>query len=159
MPLRVQEGMKSHFLKRKTIIQKPIAEVFEFFSKAENLNQITPTDLSFTITSTLPIEMKKGALIEYKIKLSGLAFNWQTEISDWNPPHSFIDKQLKGPYKIWIHEHRFVDKGTFTEMYDTVEYLSPGWILEPWINKFFIERKVNEIFDYRESKLKALFGA
>lgn len=150
--------MKSHFLRRKTVIEKPIAEVFDFFSKAENLNLITPKDLQFAITSQLPIEMKKGALIEYKIKLNGFSFHWQTEISEWNPPYSFVDSQLKGPYKIWIHQHSFVDKETYTEMYDTVEFLSPGWILEPLINRFFVEKRVKEIFDFRESRLKDLFA-
>ena len=150
--------MKSHFLRRKAVIEKPIAVVFDFFSKAENLNLITPKDLQFAITSQLPIEMKKGALIEYKIKLNGFSFHWQTEISEWNPPYSFVDTQLKGPYKIWIHQHSFVDKGTYTEMYDTVEFLSPGWILEPLINRFFVEKKVKEIFDFRESRLKELFA-
>ena len=150
--------MKSHFLRRKAVIEKPIAVVFDFFSKAENLNLITPKDLQFAITSQLPIEMKKGALIEYKIKLNGFSFHWQTEISEWNPPYSFVDTQLKGPYKIWIHQHSFVDKGTYTEMYNTVEFLSPGWILEPLINRFFVEKKVKEIFDFRESRLKELFA-
>jgi ligand-binding SRPBCC domain-containing protein len=102
--------------------------------------------------------MKQGALIDYKIKLSGIPFHWKTEISKWEPPFIFVDKQLKGPYKVWIHEHRFEEKDNKTYMTDTVEFLSPGWILEPLINKFFIEKKVKGIFDYREQKLKELFA-
>jgi hypothetical protein len=42
-------------------------------------------------------------------------------------------------------------------MIDEVKYLSPGWILEPLIEKFFIKKKVEGIFDYRNSKLKEIF--
>ena len=151
--------MPSHFHITETIINKPLQEVFEFFSNAQNLNLLTPPQLQFEILTPLPIAMKKGTLIDYKLKLSGIPFYWKTEIAAWEPPFRFVDKQLKGPYKIWIHEHRFEEKNGKTYMYDTVEFLSPGWFLEPIINKLFIEKKVKEIFTYREKKLKEIFKA
>ena len=151
--------MPSHFHITETIIDKPLQEVFEFFSNAQNLNLLTPPQLQFVILTPFPIAMKKGTLIDYKLKLSGIPFYWKTEIAAWEPPFRFVDKQLKGPYKIWIHEHRFEEKNGKTYMYDTVEFLSPGWFLEPIINKLFIEKKVKEIFAYREKKLKEIFKA
>ncbi len=149
--------MKTHFLRRTTKIQRPLKEVFEFFSNAENLNLLTPPELQFAILSDLPIEMKKGTLIDYQIRLSGIRFNWRTEISEWEPPFRFVDKQLKGPYKIWIHEHRFEELKGETLMHDTVEFLSPGGLFEPLINKGFVEKRVKKIFDFRKQKLNELF--
>ena len=151
--------MPSHFHITETIINKPLQEVFEFFSNAQNLNLLTPPQLQFEILTPFPIAMKRGTLIDYKLKLSGIPFYWKTEIALWEPPFRFVDMQLKGPYKIWIHEHRFEEKNGKTYMYDTVEFLSPGWFLEPIINKLFIEKKVKEIFAYREKKLKEIFKA
>ena len=150
--------MKPHILFRETLIPKPLHEVFEFFSKAENLNTITPPELSFSIITPLPVEMKKGTIIDYKIKLNGIPFKWKTEITAWEPMARFVDKQIKGPYKMWVHEHRFYDKNGQTLMTDKVEFLSPGWFLEPVINNLFVSRKVNSIFDYREKRFKELFG-
>lgn len=149
--------MNSHFYYSETVIDRPLAEVFEFFSTAENLNKLTPQALEFKILTPLPIVMKQGALIDYKLKLSGIPFYWKTEISAWNPPYSFVDKQIKGPYKIWIHEHTFKEVNGKTHMRDMVEFLSPGWILEPIINALFVRKKVNEIFSYREKVLAELF--
>jgi ligand-binding SRPBCC domain-containing protein len=149
--------MKSHFLKTTTIISKPLDEVFAFFSKAENLNELTPPELQFSILTPLPIAMKKGALIDYKIKLSGIPMKWRTKISTWEPPFRFVDEQLKGPYVKWIHEHRFEARGNETIMYDTIEYLSPGWIFEPIVNQLFVQHKVEAIFKYREQRMKELF--
>jgi ligand-binding SRPBCC domain-containing protein len=146
-----------HILTKTTIINKPLSEVFEFFSNAENLNKITPPDMQFKILTPLPIIIKKGTLIDYKIKVSGIPFNWQTEITEWEPNKRFTDKQLKGPYRVWIHEHTFEEKDGKTIMNDHVQFLSPGWLLEPIINKLFIEKKVKGIFAYREKILTNLF--
>ena len=89
--------MKPHILIRETVLNGSIEEVFDFFSKAENLDKITPPILGFRIITPLPVEMKKGTLIDYKIKLNGIPFNWRTEITKWDPPNCFEDTQLKGP--------------------------------------------------------------
>jgi ligand-binding SRPBCC domain-containing protein len=90
-----------HILKRETIINESIDAVFDFFSKAENLNHITPPELGFKIITQLPIDMKKGTIIDYKIKLNGFPFKWKTEITNWDPPFYFEDTQIRGPYKMW----------------------------------------------------------
>ncbi|MFN5025170.1 MAG: SRPBCC family protein [Bacteroidota bacterium] len=151
--------MKPHILETKTIIHRPLSEVFSFFSKAENLNELTPPELHFKILTPMPIEMKQGIYIDYRIKLNGIPFSWKTLISTWEPPHRFVDEQIKGPYMRWHHTHSFksVDENT-TEMTDRIEYLSPGWILEPLINRLFVQKKVEAIFAYREHKLLEIFA-
>jgi ligand-binding SRPBCC domain-containing protein len=132
-------------------------EVFDFFSKAENLNKITPPDMQFRILTPLPINIQKGTLIDYKIKVNGIPFKWKTLISTWEPPLRFVDEQLRGPYNTWIHEHTFEERDGKTYMKDVVKFKSPGWILEPLINALFIEKKVKGIFEYREKMLNEFF--
>lgn len=143
---------------RKTEVNRPIDEVFEFFAKAENLNAITPPELNFKIITPLPIEMKKGTLIDYKIRLSGIPFGWKTEISQWEPPFRFVDTQIKGPYRVWIHEHEFESQGSKTIVKDIVSYLPPGWLLEPVIHRLAVKKKLEYIFDYRMEKIKSIFN-
>lgn len=150
--------MQVHIYKEETIINKPLPEVFEFFSKAENLNLLTPEFLKFKILTPLPIAMGVGTIIDYKISLNGIPFTWKTKISKWKENEVFVDEQLRGPYKIWIHEHKFEVIDTGVKMTDTVQYQSPGWILEPIINKLYIENKVKEIFAYRKKILLNYFG-
>lgn len=149
--------MKSKVLKSETVINKPLTEVFEFFSKAENLNAITPPELQFKIITPTPIHMAKGTLIKYRIKLFGIPFFWKTLISEWNPPHKFVDEQLGGPYSQWHHQHIFEEKDGKTYMTDIVTYKSKGWILAPFLHWLFVDKRVAEIFEYREKKLEALF--
>ncbi|MEO8665914.1 MAG: SRPBCC family protein [Ignavibacteria bacterium] len=150
--------MKNHIAQRKTLINKNITKVFDFFSKAENLDLLTPPHLGFKIISKLPLEMKVGTLIDYRLKLNGIPFRWQSIISRWDPPYLFEDKQLTGPYKVWIHEHKFEDKDGSTLMTDTIEYLSPGGIFEFIPHALFVKKKLSEILDYREKTLNEIFS-
>ncbi|MEZ4690941.1 MAG: SRPBCC family protein [Ignavibacteria bacterium] len=149
--------MKYHILKRETIINDNIENVFDFFSKAENLNLITPPVLGFKIITQLPIEMKLGTIIDYKIRLNGIPFNWKTEITKWEPPNRFEDTQIEGPYNTWIHEHFFEESNVNTIMKDKVNYRSPGGILEFIPHNLIVKKKVESIFNYREKKLKDIF--
>ena len=149
--------MKPHTLIKHTEINKPITEVFDFFGKAENLNELTPPDLHFNIITPLPIAMKAGTIIDYKIRLGIIPMKWKTLISAWEPPFRFVDEQLSGPYVTWIHEHKFEYSGQKTKMTDTIQYVAPGLFLEPIVHNLFIKSKVNQIFEYREKRLKELF--
>jgi ligand-binding SRPBCC domain-containing protein len=147
----------TNILERETIIRRPIAEVFDFFSKAENLNALTPEDLKFEILTPLPIAMKKGTLIDYKIRLMNIPFHWKTLISRWEPGKAFVDEQIKGPYKKWVHLHSFEEYQGVTKMIDRVEYEIPGGIFAYPVLKFFVKPQVEGIFNYREKALRKLF--
>jgi ligand-binding SRPBCC domain-containing protein len=149
--------MAEHVLKREMTIDLPRAEVFEFFANADNLERITPADLNFQITSSQPIEMREGALIEYRLKLNGFPINWKTLISKWDPPNEFVDEQLSGPYKQWIHRHTFRELGPYrTSIEDEVRYRLP---LEPFgdLAHFFVAWQLDSIFDYRQRVVAEYF--
>lgn len=142
--------MAEHILIRSLTLDLPRKEVFDFFADARNLERITPPELNFHITTPQPFEMKQGTLLDYKLKLRGIPVRWRTEISIWNPPHSFTDRALKSPYKQWIHRHTFTELGeNKTLIEDEVKYrlpLAPVGNLAHWI----IRRELNYIFDFRQ---------
>lgn len=148
---------KTHILERDTYIPSSIDQVFEFFSRAENLNGITPPWLHFKILTKFPIHMAKGTIIDYSLRLYGLPIRWRSQITKWTPPLTFEDTQIRGPYKIWIHSHLFRTQNEGTVMQDIVEYVLPGSILEPILH-FFVRRDLNRIFDYRENSLVKIFS-
>ena len=130
-------------------------EVFSFFSDASNLERITPDSVRFEIVTPTPIEMAEGTIIDYRLKIRGIPLSWKTEITVWNPPHRFVDEQVKGPYRQWIHEHRFkeVEGGTLVE--DTVRYRVPGGRL---VHTLFVRRDVRSIFEHRHQRLEEIFA-
>ena len=150
--------MRVHVLEVETIIPRPLEEVFEFFSRAENLEHITPPSLKFKIRTATPIAMEPGALIEYTIRLMGIPMYWLTEITVWDPPHRFVDNQKEGPYLLWHHEHRFESHPEGTLMRDCVRYAVPGWYLEAMIHRIFVAPRVARIFEYRSETIQRLFA-
>ena len=144
-----------HLFTTSTILEKSRDEVFPFFSNAENLEKITPPDLNFQILSPLPIEMKVGAIIDYQIKLMGVSFKWKTEITKWNPPYSFEDVQLKGPYRQWIHTHTFEEVEGKTIMTDYVRYALPIWPFGQ-VAFPFVSFKIKQIFKHRNKVIHQL---
>jgi ligand-binding SRPBCC domain-containing protein len=149
--------MAEHILERTQIIRRPRAEVFDFFADAANLERITPPELNFHIITPQPIDVKKGTLIDYRLKLRGIPITWKTEITQWNPPHDFVDTALKSPYKQWIHLHTFEDGAPGeTIMKDIVRYRLP---LEPLgdIAHFYVRKELAYIFDYRYKVIEEIF--
>ncbi len=137
-------------LRAEQRIDRPIHEVFDFFSRAENLEVLTPDRLRFEIITPTPIDMHAGTVIDYKLRIRGMPVRWRTEIPVWDPPHRFVDEQQRGPYRWWIHEHTFEADGDNTIMRDTVRYGVPGGTL---IHTLFVKRDVRAIFRYRANML------
>ena len=149
--------LKIYELRRQITIPAPVEEVFSFFCTAENLNLITPPWLYFKILTPLPIKMEKNALIDYSIKLLGWRMTWNTEITVWQPPHRFVDRQIKGHYRVWEHTHLFEQKGEGTQMTDIVRYAVPGFVLSPLVHYFFVHPRLEKIFTFREQRMIELF--
>lgn len=135
-------------------LPRPVEQVFGFFSDACNLQAITPAWLNFSILTPCPIQMRAGAVIDYRLRIRGVPVRWQTEITAWEPPFRFVDEQRRGPYRVWVHEHRFTARNGGTEMADAVTYAVPGGAL---VDLLFVRRDVERIFKFRREKLLELF--
>lgn len=147
--------MTTHVFERVQVVPFPKEEVFPFFADAGNLAKLTPPWLRFRILTPLPIELGEGTLIDYRLWLRFIPILWRTEITAWRPPHHFIDRQVRGPYKVWIHEHTFEDAPEGTRMTDRVEYAAPGG---EWIRRRWILPELERIFDFRGEAVSLFFA-
>jgi ligand-binding SRPBCC domain-containing protein len=149
--------MQVYNLHREQWIQRPREEVFSFFSDAGNLDLITPAWLSFRMLTPTPIEMAVGTKLDYRLRWHGVPLRWTTEIIEWDPPNGFVDIQLKGPYRLWHHTHRFLPEAGGTRIVDHVRYAVPFGIAGRLLHGLSIRRDVEAIFDYRAERSHALF--
>lgn len=144
-------------LRTTTMVNAPLAETFEFFSKAENLGLITPSSMGFLITKQ-PAAIAENVQIDYRVRVNGLPINWRTRIVTWRPGERFVDFQEKGPYRAWWHEHAFHARGERTLMEDRVCYAPPMGPLGRMANGLFIKPVLRQIFRYRSDVIALRFG-
>ncbi|GJM24555.1 MAG: cyclase [Phycisphaerae bacterium] len=141
-------------LKRELVVPARLDDVFEFFSDAHNLDRITPNFLKFRVLTPAPIDMHVGTHINYALRMRGIPLRWTSEITSWEPPYRFVDSQIKGPYRSWVHEHRFESMGDATKVIDEVAYDFFGG---HFVHAPFTKRDINRIFDHRTRSLRAIF--
>ena len=140
---------------------QPLETIFDFFADATKLEVITPPLLKFRVISPGPIEIRKGTTIDYRLRLHGIPITWRSLISDWEPGSMFVDEQLKGPYRVWRHEHRFTRDGNETLVEDEVYYEVPlSWSgLHLPVHFFLVRPDLLKIFRFRQKKLAEIFAS
>jgi ligand-binding SRPBCC domain-containing protein len=160
---RVNEAssLRFHRLQRRQTVPAQRARVFPFFESPHNLALITPPALQFRVITPGPVPMRAGIEIDYRIRLAGAPVRWRSLISSYEPPRSFVDEQLEGPYAYWRHTHRFEDLGGRTLILDEVLYALPEVlpsVLEATLHRLYVRPALEHIFDYRARFYADFFG-
>lgn len=108
-------------------VQASLAEVAAFHRRAAAMAAITPPPVIVRIHKA-PIELDEGAEMDFTLWLGPLPIRWQARIEDADD-HGFRDRQVGGPFRHWLHTHRFVPVGeNATEVHDTIELeLADRW--------------------------------
>lgn len=148
--------MTPYVLKQEQRLSAPLDEVFLFFSRPENLERLTPDFLGFKLLTPRPIPMHVGAIIDYVVSLNGVPMRWTTCISEYAPPHRFVDVQLKGPYSLWHHTHTFEADGDETIIRDEVHYVLPFGPLGHVAHGLLVKRQLAQIFQFRKTWLASV---
>lgn len=143
-------------LTARQLLPASMDEVFGFFADARNLGRITPPWLRFEILTPGEIAMRPGALIDYRIRWRGLPLAWRTEIEVWEPGIRFVDRQIRGPYRLWRHEHLFAEHRGGTLVEDRVRYSAPFGRL---VHRLIVDRDVASIFEHRRRVLDGIFSS
>jgi len=151
--------MRIHSLERAQRLEGTPAEVFPFFADAHNLESITPPLLRFRVLTPDPIEMRVGTHIQYRLRLRGVPVNWHTTIQAWEPPHRFVDVQVRGPYALWHHTHTLEPDGSgHTIVRDHVRYAIGFGPLGEAAHRVLVRRDLDRIFAFRHEAVARHFG-
>ncbi len=152
--------MHLYHLRVRQNLPLTLQQAWDFFSNPNNLAEITPAWLNFSVTSSLPEKMHPGMIVTYQVRPWGsLALNWVTEITHVHAPHFFVDEQRDGPYRFWHHQHHFREVNGGVEMTDVVHYALPFGPLGRLAHYFSVETRLREIFKFRKECLNKIFNS
>lgn len=148
-----------YILKRDQLLHTSLKEAWAFIENPYNLDEITPPDLRFKITTDTPKVMFDGLIIEYLITIPVIGKQrWVTEIKHIRKECSFVDEQRLGPYRFWYHQHKITQETNGVRSFDTVYYMPPFGVAGRLLNHLFIKKTLQRIFDYRQVKLAERFN-
>ena len=151
--------MRKYYLRHSQVIPGSLEYIFPFFSNPRNLARLTPPWVGFKIIECPDGDIEKGSRIRYRIKLFFVPMCWETLIDDCTAGVSFVDSQVKGPYKSWVHSHFFSESSGDTIMRDEVAYEMPFSIIGRIAHFLFIRRALIKIFDYRHRAVEEIFSS
>jgi ligand-binding SRPBCC domain-containing protein len=150
--------MADYILERRVWLPRPRPEVFAFFADPRNLERLHPAWARPRWLAPPP-RLAAGAILDFRA--AWLPGRWRVIIREFDPPYRFVDAQILGPFARWEHRHRFGqgadgEGGTWVE--DRVTYRLPLGSLGRLIHAVGAGRQVRQLFDYRDRRLRELFG-
>jgi ligand-binding SRPBCC domain-containing protein len=140
-----------------TRLLRPVAEVFEFFCRPANLLKVTPADLGLRLLEG-PERLRLGSRLTLEGRRWGIPQRILTEVTTFEPDVLIVDEQRQGPFRKWVHSHRFEPLGAGTKVTERIEFEPPGGMLGLVVTAGLIERHLRQAFAYRSQKLEELLG-
>lgn len=136
----------------------PPPQIWKFFSSEQNLERITPPFLSFHVLGKSTDKIGEGTTIDYRLKVHGLPILWRTLISGWVDSRKFVDEQIRGPYRRWVHTHEFEAFADGTLIRDSIILKPPlGWLGRALL-LILILADVEAIFKFRSEAISKIFS-
>jgi ligand-binding SRPBCC domain-containing protein len=159
--------MADYVLERRLWLPRPRPEVFAFFADPSNLALVHPPSSGLRWLAPPPETLSAGAVIDFSVRVAGWPVRWRVFVREFDPPNRFVDAQIWGPFARWEHRHRFLDgsdteearggPGTWIE--DRLTYRLPVGPLGRLAHRLGVERRIVDLFDYRERRLREMFAS
>jgi ligand-binding SRPBCC domain-containing protein len=148
--------MKTHLLTSEIWLPTSPDAAFAFCSDMDHLAETIPPRLHFRLRTGGPVTLELGSEFDYTIRLHGFRLRWRGKITAWEPPHRFVDEQIRGPYRLWRHEHVFEERDGGTVCHDRVQYAHVGG----WpVHRLLVKPNLDRIWAYRLQIFRRHFGA
>lgn len=95
----------------------------------------------------------EGSTVTWRAKHFGIAFRLSTVVFDIDEPHRFCDRQIKGPFRDFHHEHVFAEHPEGTLMRDTITFRSPFGPIGALVDRLFMREYMRQLISERNEVL------
>ncbi len=126
----------------------PVREAFAWHERPGAFRRLQPPweplEVKTTARSLLP-----GQRVELVSRLGLLRLPMEFEHGPYEQNQLFTDRQVRGPFTIWVHEHRFLGGNDQPILEDHIRYRVPGGRLGELIAGRAIRKRIERMFAYR----------
>jgi ligand-binding SRPBCC domain-containing protein len=150
--------MADYVLETRVWIARPRADVFAFFAEPANLACMMPPGIDVTLLATPSARMEAGAVLDYRVRWLGVPFRWRAFVREYDPPHRFVDVQVRGPWARWEHRHLFLEEDGGTRMEDRITYRPPLGPAGRLAHVLLIERQLADAWRVRRERIAEYLG-
>ncbi len=98
--------------------------------------------------------IEKGETVTWRAKHLGVWQNLTSIITDCVYPTFFADEMVKGAFKRFRHEHKFVQQAEITTMTDTFDFDAPLGMLGHLANRLFLTKYLEGFLMQRNQTIK-----
>ena len=126
----------------------PVNALYQWHCRPGALERLLPSWLNLQVKPPLK-PITEGAKKEIMLHRYGLKFRWVAHHQNFVANQSFQDQQLKGPFKTWVHEHRFFSKSQNScTLEDSINYKIFGsWVVKKLLKRIFYFRTQRILHD------------
>ncbi|MEW1973884.1 SRPBCC family protein [Microbacterium profundi] len=95
----------------------------------------------------------EGSTVTWRARHFGVPFHLSSVVFDIDPPRRFCDRQIKGPFAAFHHEHMFDEHPDGTLMRDTITFRSPFGPIGSVVDRLFMREYMRRLIDERNNVL------
>lgn len=132
-----------------SVIPAPVEKVFAFHERPDALERLTPP---FAPVQVIRKEggLAPGAIVELEVPIGPFRRRWLARHIEYKKNRLFADVQDEGPFRRWIHHHRFEPLGpNETRLTDEIDFSLPGGPLIDLLGGWFARLQLRRMFRYR----------
>ena len=134
---------------RRTRIAAPVERVFQWHELPDVFEKLTPPREPVRVIERSG-GIRDGGRMVIEIGYPPLSIRWTAEHSAYIKNRQFRDIQVRGPFRQWVHTHLFeADGPEACYLEDRIEYAMKFGIIGDWLLGWMIERKLDNLFQYR----------
>lgn len=131
----------------ESVIRAPPEAVFAFHERPDALARLVPPWERVEVVQP-PSSLQPGTRVLLRMRLGPLNLLWEAEHTAYERGAMFQDRQLRGPFRKWLHTHRFLPAPEGTLLRDEVEYELSPLLLR---GLPLVRRRLRRMFTYRHA--------
>jgi ligand-binding SRPBCC domain-containing protein len=129
-------------------VDAPVEALWAFHERPDVLQLLQPPWERAEVVKP-PRSLEVGTRVVVRVRLGPIPMIFEAEHIAYERGRRFVDRMVRGPFRSWVHEHRFEARGAGSRLIDDVDYQLPLGRLGRLAGGAFAARRLERLFEFR----------